>query len=136
MKKFILLVFFAFIALTLNAQRILIYGGEDNEVFLGILNAPPSDSKSIWNEYSEYGNKYNSESIWNAYGTYGSEYNSYCPWNEYSSSSPILLDSSGNYYGKFNSSNSNDIVRKICELGTTIQKSDKDLDFWYELLFY
>ena len=113
----------------------MIMGGEDHDEFLGYLNTSPYDSKSIWNEYGTYGNEYNTDCIWNEYGTYGNEYSSYSPWNEYSSDVPILIDANGNYYGKFNSSNQNAVVRRICKLASAIISGKLELDEAYEMIF-
>ena len=135
-KKLILIIVFAFCAYASNAQILYIFGGEDNKVYLGKFNAPPTDPDSIWNSYGEYGNKFNSDCIWNKFGDYGNKFNSYSPWNNYSSEAPILVDKDRKYYGMFQVSNKNSIVRKVCKLGTTIQdSSDLDLRDWYEILF-
>lgn len=80
-------------------QKLYIYGGEEQNEFLGCLNSSGYDSDSIWNEYGRYGNPYNSKSIWNAYGSFGNEYDIYSPWNEYSLTPPIIVDEDGNFYG-------------------------------------
>lgn len=100
MQKIILL-FFVFVTLLINAQSIFIYGGKNNDVFLGCLNCSKYDKNSIWNAYSNYGSKYSSKSIWNKYGSYGGSYSSYSPFNEYTSDSPVLVDKNGNFYGYF-----------------------------------
>ena len=83
------------------SQTLLIFGGDDHDVFLGCLNTNRYDSNSIWNPYGTYGSKYNSKSIWNQYGTYGGEYSSYSPFNPYASNPPVLVDKDGNFYGYF-----------------------------------
>lgn len=135
MKRVLMIVTSLIVSIALSAQTILIFGGRDHDVFLGILNANPYNSKSIWNDYSTYGNMYNSSSIWNSYGTYGNEYSSYSPWNDYSSEVPVLVDSEGNYYGKFNSSNSNKVVRMICKLAPAIKDGKLELSDAYSMIF-
>ncbi|MDE7127117.1 MAG: hypothetical protein K2O58_04380, partial [Bacteroidales bacterium] len=51
--------------LPLGSTTLLIYGGKDNDEYLGKLNASKYDSESIWNQYGKYGSRYNSKSIWN-----------------------------------------------------------------------
>lgn len=80
---------------------LLLYGGENHELFLGCLNCSKYDSSSIWNKYGEHGSKYNSDSIWNKHGTYGSKFNTFSPWNKYSTESPVIVDPDGNFYGNF-----------------------------------
>jgi hypothetical protein len=72
----------------IEAQSLHLYGGENQDVYLGCLNCNKYDSKSIWNEYGTYGSKYNSNSIWNKYGTYGDAYSDYSPWNKFASEPP------------------------------------------------
>ncbi|MWP99728.1 hypothetical protein F9874_05550 [Glaesserella parasuis] len=79
----------------------LLFVGKNHDKFLGCLNCNKYDNSSIWNKYGDFGSKYSSESIWNKYGTYGSKYSGESPWNKYSTESPVIVDSSGNYYGKF-----------------------------------
>lgn len=99
MKKlcFIILI----LPVTISAQVLHLYGGKNNDVYLGCLNCNNYDSDSIWNEYGTYGSSYNTNSIWNEYGTYGNEYNSYSPWNSYGSDPPVVVDKEGNFYGYF-----------------------------------
>lgn len=82
-------------------QTLMIFGGDDHDVYLGKLNASEYDSESIWNEYGSYGNSYSSTSIWNEYSSYGSDYSSYSPFNEYATYPPVIVDAQGNFYGYF-----------------------------------
>jgi hypothetical protein len=50
--------------------------------------------------YGESGSKYNSASIWNPYGNFSSMYSSDSPWNQYSSSGPVIVDNSGQFYSR------------------------------------
>ncbi|MFZ7260855.1 hypothetical protein [Avibacterium avium] len=79
----------------------LLFGGNNHEKFLGCLNCNSFDSNSVWNEFGKYGSEFYSDSIWNEFGIYGSEFSSESPWNEFSTNGPIIVDNSGNYYGKF-----------------------------------
>ena len=134
MKK-VFLIMCMLTSMIANAQTIYIMGGKDHSVFLGLFNASPYDSRSIWNAYGSYGSKYNSDCIWNEYGTYGSKYNSYCPWNKYSSEAPILVDKEGNNYVYFNESNKNEVVRRVFKAAESIMDGDLSLSEWYDLLF-
>lgn len=115
-----------------------IYGGKNEEDYLGKLNASKYDSESIWNEYCKYGNKYNSKSIWNAYGTYGNEYGQYSPFNKYASYPPVLRDRNGKFYGyftanKYKSKRANyGIIDVICENYESIRE---DVSKWYDKIF-
>ena len=118
--------------------ELYIYGGEDNNVFLGILNATKYDSESIWNIYGKYGNKYDSNCIWNQFGKYGNTYNSYCPFNKYGSNPPVLLDKKGNFYGYFTANKyaskraNSQLVDIICENYASIRE---DVSGWYDKIF-
>ena len=86
----------------LMSTKLLIFGGEGgHSEFLGCLNCSEYDPKSICNEYGEYGGEYSRLSIWNEYSTYGGKYSQSGVWNKYSSSNslPVVVDSSGNFYG-------------------------------------
>lgn len=95
-----LLIGFLFINLV-NGQTLLIFGGDNHDVYLGCLNCSKYDSSSIWNKYGDHGSKYNSECIWNKYGDYGGKYSSNSPFNKYASNPPVLVDREGNFYGYF-----------------------------------
>ena len=105
-----------------------IYGGKNEEDYLGKLNASKIDSESIWNEYGKYGNKYNSKCIWNSYGTYGSKYGTYSPFSASASYPPVLRDQSGRFYGyftanKYKADRANyGIIDVICEKHEKISK--------------
>jgi hypothetical protein len=84
---------------SLTAQTLHLYGGQNYRVYLGCLNCDKYNSNSVWNEYGNYGNKYSSTSIWNSYGDYGGKYNAGSPWNAYASYPPAVVDSKGDFYG-------------------------------------
>jgi hypothetical protein len=82
-------------------KALLLYGGDDHDVFLGCLNCTNQSPSSVCNDYGKYGSEYQSNSIWNAYGMYGSEYNTHSPWNQYITHAPIIVDKDGGSYGYF-----------------------------------
>ena len=83
-----------------DCTKLMLYGGDNSDVYLGCLNCGTYDSESISNKYGTYGGQYSSSSIWNKYGTYGSSYSNNSPWNKYASSPPIIVDECGKFYGK------------------------------------
>lgn len=101
MKTFLAFVIAIVFSSSIYGQTILIYGGDDHDVYLGCLNCNKYESSSIWNQYGEYGSKYSSESIWNKYGEYGGQYSDNSPFSKYASSPPVLVDAEGNFYGYF-----------------------------------
>jgi len=121
-----------------DSQTLYIYGGQNNEVYLGCLNCNKFDSKSIWNAYGSYGSKYSIYSIWNEYGLYGGEYSMYSPFNKYTGTPPILVDSRGNFYG-YLTANLYQSQRADFSLANTICKYWKvikeDVSKWYDEIF-
>ncbi|MEL3909122.1 MAG: hypothetical protein P1P64_08995 [Treponemataceae bacterium] len=71
----------------------------DDGTFLGTFE-DKYETKSIFNEYGDYGSKYSTDSIFNKYGDYGSDYSDYSPFNKYASNAPWLYDNYGNCYGR------------------------------------
>lgn len=83
------------------SRTLLIYGGENHDVFLGCLNCDRFDRNSVWNKFGPHGSKFKSECIWNKFGDYGGKFSDYSPFNIFASNPPILVDESGNFYGYF-----------------------------------
>lgn len=88
-------------ALCQSGPELLLFGGNDHKTFLGCLNCSSFSSDSVCNEFGRAGSQFNSESIWNQFGHYGSQFSSESPWNRFSSSGPVIVDRSGNFYGRF-----------------------------------
>jgi hypothetical protein len=84
-----------------QTAALLLFGDSDHKTFLGCLNCSKYDSGSVCNKYGDNGSKYNTDSIWNPYGDFGSKYSSDSPWNRYSSDGPVIVDKSGQFYGRF-----------------------------------
>ena len=99
--RYILIVNLLMLYTFTSGQTLMIFGGEDHDVYLGKLNASKYEAESIWNEYGSYGSSYSSTSIWNEYSSYGSDYSSYSPFNEYATYPPVIVDAQGNFYGYF-----------------------------------
>jgi len=81
--------------------KLMLFGGENHQTYLGCLTCGRYSTESIFNEYGPYGSKYSSTSIWNKYGLFGSPYSQYSPWNPYASDPPVIVDDQGNFYGRF-----------------------------------
>ncbi len=84
-----------------QTPALLLFGDTDHKTFLGCLNCSKYDSGSVCNKYGDTGSKYNTDSIWNRYGDFGSKYSNNSPWNKYSTSAPVIVDNSGQFYGRF-----------------------------------
>jgi hypothetical protein len=89
-----------------QAPQLLLFGGDDQKTFLGCLNCPQSDSRSICDQFGEYGSQFNGESIWSQFGNFGSPFSDDSPWNQFSTSGPMIMDKSGQSYGRFTSNRS------------------------------
>ena len=83
-----------------QTPALLLFGGSNHKTFLGCLNCSKYDGGSVCNKYGNNGSRYNTDSIWNPYGNFGSKYSSDSPWNQYSSSGPVIVDNSGQFYGR------------------------------------
>lgn len=83
------------------AQKIMLWGGEMHDVYLGCLNCTQYHTESVWNEEGVYGTKMNNLSIWSEFSDFGNEFTDMSPWNEYATNPPMILDESGGFYGYF-----------------------------------
>ncbi|WP_300687235.1 hypothetical protein [Chryseobacterium sp.] len=121
-----------------QAQTLHLYGGADQNQYLGCLNCDTFDKNSVWNKYSDYGNAFSSKSIWNSYGNYGSSYSTYSPWSSYASYPPAIVDQDGNFYG-YLTLNTYKSERSELELAIILCKYHEDIktdiDRWYDKLF-
>jgi hypothetical protein len=100
MKNVILLILL-FTSAVAFAQKVMIYGGENHDVYLGCITCTQFNGESVWNENGVYGTKNNNLSIWSEFSEYGNEFSYLSPWNEYATHPPILVDENGGYYGYF-----------------------------------
>lgn len=83
------------------AQKLMLWGGEKHEVYLGCLNCTQYHAESVWNEEGVYGTKMNNLSIWSEFSDFGNEFTDMNPWNEYATNPPMILDENGGFYGYF-----------------------------------
>lgn len=85
---------------TYSTQKLMVFGGQDHRTYLGCLNCSEYATDSVFNRYGTYGSSYSASSIWNHYNEFGSAYSSFGACNKYASDPPVIVDSSGNYYGR------------------------------------
>ncbi|MAP81081.1 MAG: hypothetical protein CL526_08325 [Aequorivita sp.] len=137
-NNFGVILFFCFINTIAVSQNLQLYGGADHNEYLGCIDCSNFDLNSIWNPYSNYGNKSSSKSIWNPNGIYGNEFNFYSPWNKHSSIPPIVKNKDGEILGYF-TVNKYKGNRANFELAITIysqyQLIREDVDGWYKKIF-
>lgn len=138
MKRLFLVLALSMISIFAFSQTLYLFGGENHDVFLGCINCGDYSSKSVWNEYCEYGSEYNSGSIWNEFGEYGSEFSSYSPWNPYATNPPVVVDDDGDFYGYF-TVNEYRANRANFELALVMYKYydliRDDVSKWYSKIF-
>jgi hypothetical protein len=80
--------------------KLMIFGGDGHKTYLGCLNCSEYATDSVFNQYGQHGSRYSSESVFNPYSDFGSAYSSYGACNPYATDPPVIVDSSGNYYGR------------------------------------
>ncbi len=85
---------------------LLLFGDNPHKTFLGCLNCSKFDSQSVCNKFGQLGSLFTSDSIWNASGRFGSKSSSDSPWNVFSTSGPVIVDESGQFYGRLTASKS------------------------------
>lgn len=84
---------------TAPQSKKMIFGGENNNTYLGCISCNEYVSDSVFNSYGDYGSSYSQTSIFNSYSQYGSAYSNYSPCNRYANNPPVIVDSAGNFYG-------------------------------------
>jgi hypothetical protein len=130
---FLILVFLCGFIQPANASNsdLLLFGGSNHKDFLGCINCPSHDTKSICNDYAEFGNKFFAN-MWNPFSSpYGNAFLPSSPWNEFSGSNevPILADRQGNFLGFFTiNSSRKDAVEFSSELNQIYKNRNGDLD--------
>ena len=83
-----------------SPSDVYLFGGMNDEVFLGCLSCPASNPNSVYNEYGNFGSEYSSTSISNNYSQYGSPYSTYSACNSYAQNPPAIVDGTGAFLGR------------------------------------
>ena len=99
--KFLLIIIFILFSSSVFAQKLMLFGGENHDVYLGCLTCTQYHTESVWNENGVYGTKFNNLSIWSEFSEFGNEFSHLSPWNEYGTTPPKILDENGSFYGYF-----------------------------------
>jgi len=102
-------------------QTLMLFGGDSHKVYLGDLTSSKFDKDSVWNQFGEHGNPFNTNCIWNNFGPYGGEFSNDSPFNEFASNPPVIVDVKGNFYGYFT-------ANRFYKKRTTIEPLLKILD--------
>ncbi|QFU76862.1 hypothetical protein EY643_15055 [Halioglobus maricola] len=82
-----------------QAPYLILYGGEEQQFFLGCINCPAAHFESVCNANGSYGSPYAAYSIWNESGDFGSPYTNFSPWNIFATAAPVIYDTDGLFYG-------------------------------------
>lgn len=104
-----------------QSDRVMVYGGQSHDTFLGCFSCSKYSPDSIFNEYGTYGSKYSSTSIFNEYGPYGSAYSSLSACSPYASDPPVLVDAGGGFYGSLTINTSHPQAIKDSEIIAWLQ---------------
>lgn len=81
------------------AEPLFIFGGHGHKEFLGCLNCNSIHPKSVWNGISQFGFD-NDFGVWNSFGQFINPFSSYSMCNEFASDPPIIVDDTGQAYGR------------------------------------
>lgn len=82
-----------------TAPFLLLYGGDEQQFYLGCLNCPGTFLDSVCNANGNHGAALAHYSIWNAAGDFGSLVTNYSPWNIFATAAPVIRDTDGQFYG-------------------------------------
>lgn len=86
--------------LSAQARKLLIFGGEDHDEFVGCLNCNKFDPQSVQNDFGTYGNPFSDKSIKNHFSSYGNPYSPFSACGEFASTPPVVVDENGAFYGE------------------------------------
>jgi hypothetical protein len=81
-------------------DHLLIFGGDDQRLFLGCLTCPAIDADSLDNPYGKYGNKYSASSVLNKFSLIRNPYTSVSMCNPHALHPPIVVDGYGKFHGE------------------------------------
>jgi hypothetical protein len=82
------------------AQKLMIFGGENHDVYLGCMSCPPWEADSVHNTVGKYGSVISPTSISNSISAYGNAISPTSACNELATAPPVLVDRKGKYYGE------------------------------------
>lgn len=87
-------------ATTPSGTKLMVFGGQGHQVFLGCMSCSQYDAESIFNQYGSHGSRYSAQSVLNPYSEFGSLYSATSACNPYASDPPVIVDGNGTYYGR------------------------------------
>ena len=80
--------------------KFMVFGGPGHNTYLGCLNCNEYSPESVLNQYGTFGSVYSATSVANPYSQFGSPYSMYSACNPLASDPPVIVDGSGNFYGR------------------------------------
>lgn len=83
-----------------QTTKLMLFGTGSPQTYLGCINCSEYASDSVHNQYGHHGSAYSADSIFNHYGPFGSPYSPSSPCNVFATDPPVIVDSSGAFYGR------------------------------------
>lgn len=83
-----------------DPPKLMLFGGEGHDVYLGCLNCPNTATDSIFNRFATQGSPFAAESIWNRLGVYASRFSQQGTCNSFAADPPVIVDQYGTFYGR------------------------------------
>ena len=119
-------------------ESLLVYGGNQYADFLGCLNCAPHMNISLWNSKGPYGSPLSPRSIWSDFFEFGNAKSNLSPWNPYAAKPPVIVDTTGKFYGYFTANQNldqvfaNNFSHNLVTLHRDIKKNP---ELWFSLAF-
>jgi hypothetical protein len=83
-----------------GSTKTMIFGGPGHQTYLGCLSCSENAPDSVSNDTGRNGSRDSAVSIWNHYTDYGSLYSQFSACNPDATDPPVIVDDSGNFYGR------------------------------------
>ena len=100
-----------------SAAKIMVFGGNNHETYLGCLSCAHYSLESVRNPAGKYGGAWSMNSLMNPASKFAGTWSQYSACNEFASDPPVIVDEEGQYYGRLtlngfkDQTNSAEIVR-------------------------
>ena len=93
---------------------------------------------SLWNSKGPYGSPLSPRSIWSDFFEFGNAKSNLSPWNPYAAKPPVIVDTTGKFYGYFTANQNleqvfaNNFSHNLVTLHRDIKKNP---ELWFSLAF-
>ncbi len=81
-------------------EKLLLYGGPGQAVYLGCLTCDETDPESVHNPTGNYGSRLSMTSILNSFSDYGSRVSNYSVCNPLATDPPLVIDQARSAHGR------------------------------------